>query len=75
MLSEVVKSAIREPQIITVRGEEKAVVLSMDEYKKLRPKNQAWLNSSRSPPCTGLNWTFRNGGSIRCGTLICELSA
>jgi prevent-host-death family protein len=35
MLSELVKSAAREPQIITVRGEEKAVVLSMDEYKNL----------------------------------------
>jgi prevent-host-death family protein len=35
MLSKVVKSADRGPQIITVRGEEKAVVLSMDEYKKL----------------------------------------
>ncbi|MDR3172887.1 MAG: type II toxin-antitoxin system Phd/YefM family antitoxin, partial [Treponema sp.] len=31
MLSEVVRSAAQEPQIITVRGEEKAVVLSMDE--------------------------------------------
>jgi prevent-host-death family protein len=35
MLSKVVQSAGRKPQIITVRGEEKAVVLSMDEYKKL----------------------------------------
>jgi prevent-host-death family protein len=35
MLSKVVKSAAKEPQIITVRGEEKAVVLSMDDYRKL----------------------------------------
>jgi prevent-host-death family protein len=40
MLSELVKSAAREPQIITVRGEEKAVVLSMDEYKKLVKSEQ-----------------------------------
>jgi len=39
MLSEVIKSAVREPQIITVRGEEKAVVFSMEEYRKFtRPQ-------------------------------------
>jgi prevent-host-death family protein len=43
MLSEVVKSAAREPQIITVRGEEKAVVLSMEEYKKLNPPEKPSL--------------------------------
>jgi prevent-host-death family protein len=43
MLSEVVRSAGREPQIITVRGEEKAVVLSMDEYKKLKPPEKPTL--------------------------------
>jgi prevent-host-death family protein len=40
MLSELVKSAAREPQIITVRGEEKAVFLSMEEYKKLAKAKQ-----------------------------------
>jgi prevent-host-death family protein len=35
MLSEVLRSAAGEPQIITVRGEEKAVVLSIEEYRKL----------------------------------------
>ncbi|MDR2176518.1 MAG: type II toxin-antitoxin system prevent-host-death family antitoxin [Treponema sp.] len=43
MLSEVVRSAAREPQIITIRGEEKAVVLSMDEYKKLNPPKKPTL--------------------------------
>ncbi|MDR2135756.1 MAG: type II toxin-antitoxin system Phd/YefM family antitoxin [Treponema sp.] len=43
MLSEVVRSAAREPQIITIRGEEKAVVLSMDEYKKLSPPEKPTL--------------------------------
>lgn len=43
MLSELVKSAAREPQIITVRGEKKAVVLSMDEYKKLNPPKKPGL--------------------------------
>jgi prevent-host-death family protein len=43
MLSEVVRSAAREPQIITVRGEEKAVILSMDEYKKLSKPDKPTL--------------------------------
>ena len=43
MLSEVVRSAAREPQIITVRGEEKAVVLSMDEYRKLNEPDKPTL--------------------------------
>ncbi|MDR3147278.1 MAG: type II toxin-antitoxin system prevent-host-death family antitoxin [Treponema sp.] len=43
MLSEVVRSAAQEPQIITVRGEEKAVVLSMTEYKKLNPPKKPTL--------------------------------
>ncbi|MDR0597784.1 MAG: type II toxin-antitoxin system prevent-host-death family antitoxin [Treponema sp.] len=43
MLSEVVRSAAREPQIITVRGEEKAVVLSMEEYKKLNKPDKPTL--------------------------------
>lgn len=43
MLSEVVRCAVKEPQIITVRGEETAVVLSMDEYKKLKPPKKSTL--------------------------------
>jgi prevent-host-death family protein len=40
MLSEVVKSAALGPQIITVRGEEKAIVLSMEDYNKLNRPNK-----------------------------------
>jgi prevent-host-death family protein len=54
MLSEVVKSAAREPQIITVRGEEKAVVLSMDEYRKLKPKKQSLVEFIKNSPLYGV---------------------
>jgi prevent-host-death family protein len=55
MLSEVVRSAAREPQIITVRGEEKAVVLSMDEYKKLNPpKKPTLFELFQSSPLLGV---------------------
>jgi prevent-host-death family protein len=54
MLSEVVKSAAQEPQIITVRGEEKAVVLSMDEYKKLKPKKPSLVELFQNSPLYGV---------------------
>jgi prevent-host-death family protein len=54
MLSEVVKSAAREPQIITVRGEEKAVVLSIEEYRKLKPKKQSLVEFFQNSPWNGL---------------------
>jgi prevent-host-death family protein len=34
-LSEVIRSAEKEPQHITVRGEEAAVVLSAEEYRRI----------------------------------------
>lgn len=35
-LSEVIRAAETEPQHITLRGEEKAVILSASEYRRLR---------------------------------------
>ncbi|MDR0669723.1 MAG: type II toxin-antitoxin system prevent-host-death family antitoxin [Treponema sp.] len=55
MFSEVIRSATREPQIITVRGEEKAVVLSMNEYKKLKPlKKPTLFELFQSSPLRGV---------------------
>jgi prevent-host-death family protein len=55
MLSEVVRSAAQEPQIITVRGEEKAVVLSMDEYKKLhKPEKPGLYEFFQNSPLYGV---------------------
>jgi prevent-host-death family protein len=46
MLSELVRDAEQEPQIITVRGEEKAAVISMEEYRKTHPeKTTKWTNA------------------------------
>jgi prevent-host-death family protein len=54
MLSEVVRSAGREPQIITVRGEEKAVILSMDEYKKFNlPQKPGLFEFFQNSPLRG----------------------
>jgi prevent-host-death family protein len=40
MFSEVVKAAAVKPQIITIRGKETAVVISIEEYKKLAHPRQ-----------------------------------
>jgi prevent-host-death family protein len=50
MLSAVIKSAVVEPQIITVRGEETAVVLSMENYRKLTPKKQSIVEFFQNSP-------------------------
>jgi prevent-host-death family protein len=51
-LSEVVKAAVVKPQIITVRGKETAVVLSIEEYKKLsRPRQTLYEFIQSSPLC------------------------
>jgi prevent-host-death family protein len=50
MLSEVVKSASAAPQLITVRGEETAVILSIMDYRKLTKSRQnLWEFFHNSP--------------------------
>jgi prevent-host-death family protein len=54
-LSELVKAADKYPQIITVRGKEKAVLLSMEEYKKLaESKKPSLLEFIRNSPLYGV---------------------
>jgi prevent-host-death family protein len=54
MLSEVVNASARCPQFITVRGKEKAVVLSMENYNKcIRPK-QTLYEFMQSSPLAGI---------------------
>lgn len=40
--SEVIRESRREPQLITLRGKEEAVVLSCDEYRKLAHPKKTW---------------------------------
>jgi prevent-host-death family protein len=48
--SEVIKSAAKAPQVITVRGEETAVIISMDKYRKLtQPMQTLWEFFQNSP--------------------------
>ncbi|GHU83120.1 hypothetical protein FACS189468_7990 [Spirochaetia bacterium] len=48
--SEVIKSAAATPQIITVRGEETAVILSMKDYRELRGKKKSLVDAFKNCP-------------------------
>ncbi|MDR0878833.1 MAG: type II toxin-antitoxin system prevent-host-death family antitoxin [Treponema sp.] len=50
MFSQVIKSAARCPQIITVRGENAAVVLSMEAYRKMTKPKMTTCEFFRNSP-------------------------
>jgi prevent-host-death family protein len=54
MLSEVVNASVRVPQFITVRGKEKAVVLSMENYNKIIRPKQTLYELIQSSPLAGV---------------------
>jgi prevent-host-death family protein len=54
MFSEVVKAAAVKPQIITVRGKETAVIISIEEYKKLAQPRQTLYEFIQDSPLRDL---------------------
>ena len=50
MFSQVVRSAQEEPQVITVHGEETAVILSMEDYRKLSSPKESFLSFIENSP-------------------------
>ena len=55
-LSEVIKQAKKEgPQIITMRGEPTAVVLSKDEYERLKHPKKNFVDFMRKSPLYGVD--------------------
>jgi prevent-host-death family protein len=53
-LNDVVQEAVRQgPQVITSCGEEVAVVLSMEEYKRLTEQKTSLVEFFRNSPMTG----------------------
>ncbi|MCL2244141.1 MAG: type II toxin-antitoxin system Phd/YefM family antitoxin [Treponema sp.] len=54
MFSEVIKAAAEKPQIITVRGKETAVILSITEYKKLVNPRQTLFEFIQNSPLQDL---------------------
>ena len=52
MFSEVIKATSVKPQTITIRGKEAAVLLSIDDYRKLvRPRQTLYEFVQDSPLC------------------------
>jgi prevent-host-death family protein len=51
-LSEVVRAASKEPQFITLRGEEAAVLVSPEDYRRLKGEHpsKSWLDVLHSCP-------------------------
>ena len=54
MFSEVVKAAAVRPQTITIRGKETAVILSIEEYKRLTRPRQTLYEFIQNSPLRGL---------------------
>lgn len=53
-LSEVVsKASTEEPQVITVRGKETAVILSIEEFRKLKAPQGTLVEFFRRSPLSG----------------------
>ncbi|MDR0455834.1 MAG: type II toxin-antitoxin system Phd/YefM family antitoxin [Treponema sp.] len=50
MFSEVIKAAAAKPQIITVRGKETAVIISIGDYKKLVRPRQTFFEFMQNSP-------------------------
>ncbi|MDR0502294.1 MAG: type II toxin-antitoxin system Phd/YefM family antitoxin [Treponema sp.] len=54
MFSEVIKSAVSKPQIITVHGKKTAVILSFDEYQNLSGPKQNLFSFIQNSPLYGV---------------------
>ena len=62
-LSDVVRQAEFEPQFISLRGVEKAVLVNAKEYKRLSSPRQSLVAFLRSSPLFGLDITFERDKS------------
>lgn len=55
-LSEVIKQAQKEgPQTITMRGEPTAVIISRDDYERLRHPRESFVDFMRKSPLYGVD--------------------
>jgi antitoxin Phd len=71
-LSEVIKKATKEgPQRITVHGEPTAVLISSDEYERLKHPKGSFVDFMRSSPLYGLEIEFQRDQTLtRKGDLL-----
>jgi len=64
-LSEVIKQASKEgPQTITMRGEPTAVVISKDEYERMKHPRGSFVEFMRTSPLYGVDLDLRREQSL-----------
>ncbi len=64
-LSEVIKNAAKEgPQKITVRGETTAVLISNEEYERLKHPKGSFVEFMRSSPLYGLELNLKREQTV-----------
>jgi antitoxin Phd len=64
-LSEVIKQASREgPQTITMRGEPTAVIISRDEYERLKHPLESFVDFMRKSPLYGTDIDMKRDQTI-----------
>lgn len=64
-LSEVIKKAAQEgPQSITVRGEQTAVVMSSEEYERLKHPRGSFVEFMRHSPLYGVELDLRRAQTL-----------
>lgn len=70
-LSDVIKKAAKEgPQKITVHGESIAVVISNEEYERLKERRGSFVRFMRSSPLYGLEFNVRRGQTLTRGVEV-----
>jgi len=63
--SEVVKLANKEgPQEITMRGQPTAILISLDDFKKISEKKPSLVSLMRSSPLVGINIDLQRDQSL-----------
>jgi antitoxin Phd len=64
-LSEVIKQASKEgPQTITMRGEPTAVVISKDEYERLKRPRENFVEFMRKSPLYGVDLDLKRDRTL-----------
>ena len=64
-LSEVIKQASKEgPQTITMRGETTAVVISKDEYERLKQPRGSFVDFMRKSPLYGVKLDLKRDQTL-----------
>jgi len=62
--SEMIRASAKEPQFVSIRGEEEAVVLSKKEYDRILGKKPSFLEFINQSPLKGLELNIKRDNSL-----------